>query len=232
MTAVTSGCLELAVSPGVEYPASCRLGEGIKLDFQRSEVPHGVCRLITVVFFPDLSLTSRSPRQSYEEEDSGVREAEVKLEQIQLDQESLEENMAIGEEERLYREEEEVQEQEEGEPAEQEVGLGGADILLSRGLVCELVLGAALLCLSSPLLLGIEPTWTLDVLSWHNLGLVPLLLVCCAFLWSLQPLPFCESGVFVPRGCGGFAMSLPNQRGGSVHSGALWAVSGFYKTQI
>uniref|UniRef100_A0A8D2PDM7 Lymphocyte-specific protein 1 n=1 Tax=Zosterops lateralis melanops TaxID=1220523 RepID=A0A8D2PDM7_ZOSLA len=35
----------------------------------------------------------RSPRQSYEEEDSGVREAQVKLEQIQLDQESPEENM-------------------------------------------------------------------------------------------------------------------------------------------
>nr|BAC56945.1 lymphocyte-specific protein 1 [Gallus gallus] len=33
----------------------------------------------------------RSPQQSYEEEDSGVREAEVKLEQIQLDREGLEE---------------------------------------------------------------------------------------------------------------------------------------------
>ncbi|XP_053835406.1 lymphocyte-specific protein 1 isoform X2 [Vidua macroura] len=63
----------------------------------------------------------RSPRQSYEEEDSGVREAEVKLEQIQLDQESPEENMVIREEERLCQEKEEVQEpQEEEEPAEQE----------------------------------------------------------------------------------------------------------------
>ncbi|NXY02108.1 LSP1 protein, partial [Pteruthius melanotis] len=62
----------------------------------------------------------RSPRQSYEEEESGVREAEVKLEQIQLDQESPEENMVIREEERLCREEEEAQEQEEGEQAEQE----------------------------------------------------------------------------------------------------------------
>ncbi|XP_014107549.1 PREDICTED: lymphocyte-specific protein 1 isoform X2 [Pseudopodoces humilis] len=62
----------------------------------------------------------RSPRQSYEEEDSGVREAEVKLEQIQLDQESLEENMVGREEGRLCQEEEEAQEQEEGEQAEQE----------------------------------------------------------------------------------------------------------------
>ncbi|NXQ10298.1 LSP1 protein, partial [Peucedramus taeniatus] len=62
----------------------------------------------------------RSPRQSYEEEDSGVREAEVKMEQIQLDQESPEEHMVIREAERLCMEEEEVQEQEEEEQAEQE----------------------------------------------------------------------------------------------------------------
>ncbi|XP_058719495.1 lymphocyte-specific protein 1 isoform X4 [Poecile atricapillus] len=62
----------------------------------------------------------RSPRQSYEEEDSGVREAEVKLEQIQLDQECLEEKMVGREEGRLCQEEEEAQEQEEGEQAEQE----------------------------------------------------------------------------------------------------------------
>lgn len=62
----------------------------------------------------------RSPRQSYQEEESGVREAEVKLEQIQLDQESPEENMVIREEERLCQEEEEVQEQEEEEQVEQE----------------------------------------------------------------------------------------------------------------
>ncbi|KAM9015286.1 lymphocyte-specific protein 1 isoform 1-T1 [Ara ararauna] len=61
----------------------------------------------------------RSPRQSYEEEDSLVREAEVKLEQIQLDQESPEENVVTGEEERLCQEEEQIQEQEE-ERAEQE----------------------------------------------------------------------------------------------------------------
>ncbi|NWS58835.1 LSP1 protein, partial [Chunga burmeisteri] len=66
----------------------------------------------------------RSPRQSYEEEDGSVREAEVKLEQIQLDQESpeeiREENVVIGEDERLYQEEEQVKEQEEEERAEQE----------------------------------------------------------------------------------------------------------------
>ncbi|NXB73866.1 LSP1 protein, partial [Donacobius atricapilla] len=60
----------------------------------------------------------RSPRQSHEEEGSGVREAQVKLEQIQLDQKSLEENMIVREEERLCQEEEEAQEQEEGEQEE------------------------------------------------------------------------------------------------------------------
>ncbi|KFQ26877.1 Lymphocyte-specific protein 1, partial [Mesitornis unicolor] len=66
----------------------------------------------------------RPPRQLYEEEDGGVREAEVKLEQIQLDQESMkeiqEENVVIKEEERLCQDEEQVQEQEEEERAEQE----------------------------------------------------------------------------------------------------------------
>ncbi|XP_076200316.1 lymphocyte-specific protein 1 isoform X3 [Aptenodytes patagonicus] len=67
---------------------------------------------------------NQSPRQSYEEEDGGVREAEVKLEQIQLDQESpeeiREENVVTGEEGRLCQEEERVREQEEEEKAEQE----------------------------------------------------------------------------------------------------------------
>ncbi|XP_027506918.1 lymphocyte-specific protein 1 [Corapipo altera] len=66
----------------------------------------------------------RSPRQSYEEEDGGVREAEGKLEQLQLDRESpeeiREENAVIKEEERLCQEEEQAQEQEEGEQAKQE----------------------------------------------------------------------------------------------------------------
>ncbi|NXF28552.1 LSP1 protein, partial [Nyctibius bracteatus] len=65
----------------------------------------------------------RSPRQSYEE-DGGVREAEVKLEQIELDRESpeeiQEENVVTGEEEGLCQEEEQVQEQEDKERAEQE----------------------------------------------------------------------------------------------------------------
>ncbi|NXO36175.1 LSP1 protein, partial [Locustella ochotensis] len=60
----------------------------------------------------------RSPRQSYEEEDSGVREAQVKMEQIQLDQESPVENMIAREGERLCQEEEETQEEEEGEQEE------------------------------------------------------------------------------------------------------------------
>ncbi|NXI37781.1 LSP1 protein, partial [Galbula dea] len=59
----------------------------------------------------------RSPGESYQEEDIGVREAEVKLEQIQLDQERpeevQEENVAVREEERLCQEEEQLQEQEE-----------------------------------------------------------------------------------------------------------------------
>ncbi|NXG42642.1 LSP1 protein, partial [Psilopogon haemacephalus] len=64
----------------------------------------------------------RSPRQSYQGEDSGVREAGAKLEQIQMDGESPveihEENVVGGEEERLCQEEEQVQEQEEEERAE------------------------------------------------------------------------------------------------------------------
>ncbi|XP_064019249.1 lymphocyte-specific protein 1 isoform X2 [Pogoniulus pusillus] len=64
----------------------------------------------------------RSPRQSYQEEDSGVREAEAKLEQIQMDghspEETCEGSVATGEEERLCQEEEQVQEQDEEERAE------------------------------------------------------------------------------------------------------------------
>ncbi|NXL91704.1 LSP1 protein, partial [Alectura lathami] len=61
----------------------------------------------------------RSPQQLYEEENSGVREAEVKMEQIQLDQDSLEEaqaeNVLIAEEERLCQEEEHVPEHQDEE---------------------------------------------------------------------------------------------------------------------
>ncbi|KFV69818.1 Lymphocyte-specific protein 1, partial [Dryobates pubescens] len=63
----------------------------------------------------------RSPRQSYQEEDSGVREAEAKLKQIQMDQESpeetCEENVITGEKERLCQEEQQAQEQDEEEEA-------------------------------------------------------------------------------------------------------------------
>ncbi|NWU93090.1 LSP1 protein, partial [Upupa epops] len=66
----------------------------------------------------------RSPRQSYQEEDGGMSEAEVKLEQIQLDQENPEEigakDVVTGEEERLCQDEEQVQQQEEQERAKQE----------------------------------------------------------------------------------------------------------------
>ncbi|KFO91217.1 Lymphocyte-specific protein 1, partial [Buceros rhinoceros silvestris] len=66
----------------------------------------------------------RSPQLSYQEEDAGMSEAEVKLQQIQLHQESpeeiREENVVIGEEERLCQEEQQVQEQEEEEIASQE----------------------------------------------------------------------------------------------------------------
>ncbi|NXG57306.1 LSP1 protein, partial [Hemiprocne comata] len=66
----------------------------------------------------------RFPQQSYEEEDGGVREAEVKLEQMELDRESLEEireeNVVTEEEERLSQEEERVREQEDEERAKQE----------------------------------------------------------------------------------------------------------------
>lgn len=157
------------------------------------------------MFFFDLSPISRSPGLSYQEEDSGVREAEVKLEQIQLDQESPEETMAVREEERLCQEEEEVEEQEKQEQVEQEVGSGGADPLLSRALVGGLMLGAALPCLGSPLLLVISVST--DVLSWHNLGLVPLSCVLC-LLMATAGTALLWGGVFAPRACGGFAMSL------------------------
>lgn len=61
-----------------------------------------------------------------------MREAEAKLEQIQLDRESpeetQEENVATGEQERLCQEEEHVQEQHEEERVEQEVRSGGAGL--------------------------------------------------------------------------------------------------------
>lgn len=157
-----------------------------------------------MLLFFDLAPISRSPRQSYEEEDSGVREAEVKLEQIQLDQESPGENMVIREEERLCQEEQEAQEREEEEQAEQEVGSGGAD-LLSRGLMGELMLGAALPCPGS-LLLEAEPTQTLAVLSWHNLGWCHFCLCAVPSCGHCrQPCPFVRGVCLLPE----FVAALP-----------------------
>ncbi|NXD83799.1 LSP1 protein, partial [Halcyon senegalensis] len=59
----------------------------------------------------------RSPRQSYQEEDSGVREVEAKLEQVQLDRESpeeiCEENEDTGEEELARQQEKEERDNQE-----------------------------------------------------------------------------------------------------------------------
>ncbi|NXP43954.1 LSP1 protein, partial [Heliornis fulica] len=110
----TSSCLESAGS-----------AEENHYDFK----PSGTSELEEDEGFSDWSQKleqrkQRSPRQSYEEEDSGVREAEVKLEQIQLDQESpveiQEENMVTEEEERPCQEEQQAHEQEEEERAKQE----------------------------------------------------------------------------------------------------------------
>ncbi|KAM4667529.1 lymphocyte-specific protein 1 isoform 3-T3 [Amazona ochrocephala] len=118
----SEGCQEGA--EGVNQVGDENLGDSESYDFK----PSGTSELEEDEGFSDWSQKleqrkQRSPRQSYEEEDSRVREAEVKLEQIQLDQESpeeiREENVVIGEEERLCQEEEQIQEQEE-ERAEQE----------------------------------------------------------------------------------------------------------------
>uniref|UniRef100_A0A8C8AN43 Lymphocyte specific protein 1 n=1 Tax=Otus sunia TaxID=257818 RepID=A0A8C8AN43_9STRI len=127
---------------GLNSTVSCSESTGPAQENHYDFKPAGTSELEEDEGFSDWSQKleqrkQRSPRQSYEEEDSGVREAEVKLEQIQLDQESpeeiREENVVIREEERLCQEEEQVQEQEEEERAEQEVGSGGADLLFSTG---------------------------------------------------------------------------------------------------
>ncbi|XP_061198455.1 lymphocyte-specific protein 1 isoform X2 [Neopsephotus bourkii] len=90
----------------------------------RSQAEEGLNGTISCSESSGPAQENQSPQQSYEEEDSRVREAEVKLEQIQLDQESpeeiREENVVTEEEERLCQEEEQVQEQEEEGRAEQE----------------------------------------------------------------------------------------------------------------
>ncbi|XP_030340877.1 lymphocyte-specific protein 1 isoform X2 [Strigops habroptila] len=114
---------------GLNGTISCSESSGPAQENHYDFKPSGTSELEEDEGFSDWSQKleqrkQRSPRQSYEEEDSGVREAEVKLEQIQLDQESpeeiREENVIIGEEERLCQEEEQVQEQEEEQLQEQE----------------------------------------------------------------------------------------------------------------
>ncbi|NWZ36033.1 LSP1 protein, partial [Brachypodius atriceps] len=110
---------------GLNGPGSCSESAALPQENHYDFKPSGTSELEEDEGFSDWSQKleqrkQRSPRQSYEEEDSGVREAQVKLEQIQLDQESPEENMVVREEERLCQEDEEAQEQEEEEQAEQE----------------------------------------------------------------------------------------------------------------
>ncbi|NXV72274.1 LSP1 protein, partial [Atlantisia rogersi] len=114
---------------GLNVSSSCLESAGPAQENHYDFKPSGTTELEEDEGFSDWSQKleqrkQRSPRESYEEEDGGVREAEVKLEQIQLDQESpeeiREENVVTAEEERLCREEEQVQEQEEDERAEQE----------------------------------------------------------------------------------------------------------------
>lgn len=163
-----------------------------------------------------------------------MREAEVKLEQIQLDQESLEEvqeeNVVIREEERLCQEEEQLQDQEEEERAEQEVGSGGADHLLFPGLVAELGLGAALQELSSPLLLtllGVEPPQA----CFHGITGGWCHSCLCAFLGSLQAASALLQGWCV---CGGLVVSLQYLEGKCYHfsCGFVGSEELFRKIQI
>ncbi|NXT83897.1 LSP1 protein, partial [Zapornia atra] len=110
---------------GLNVTSSCLESAGPAQENHYDFKPSGTSELEEDEGFSDWSQKleqrkQRSPRESYEEEDGGVREAEVKLEQIQLDQESpeeiREENVVTGEEERLCQEEEQVRE----ERAEQE----------------------------------------------------------------------------------------------------------------
>ncbi|NWI24199.1 LSP1 protein, partial [Sula dactylatra] len=114
---------------GLNGTSSCSESAGPAQENHYDFKPSGTSELEEDEGFSDWSQKleqrkQRSPQQSYEEEDGGVREAQVKLEQIQLDQESpeeiREENVVTGEEERLCQEEERVQQQEEEERAEHE----------------------------------------------------------------------------------------------------------------
>ncbi|NXX55166.1 LSP1 protein, partial [Scopus umbretta] len=114
---------------GLNGTSSCSESVGPAQENHYDFKPSGTSELEEDEGFSDWSQKleqrkQRSPQQLYEDEDGGVREAEVKLEQIQLDRESLEEiqeeNVVTGEEERLCQEEEQVREHEEEERAEQE----------------------------------------------------------------------------------------------------------------
>ncbi|XP_050192448.1 lymphocyte-specific protein 1 isoform X2 [Myiozetetes cayanensis] len=114
---------------GLNGTVSCSESAGPAQENHYDFKPSGTSELEEDEGFSDWSQKleqrkQRSPRPSYEEEDGGVMEAESKLEQIQLDRESpeeiREENVVIGEEERLCQEEEQAQEQEEGEQTKQE----------------------------------------------------------------------------------------------------------------
>uniref|UniRef100_A0A8C0AP89 Lymphocyte specific protein 1 n=1 Tax=Buteo japonicus TaxID=224669 RepID=A0A8C0AP89_9AVES len=81
---------------GLNSTVSCSESVGPAQENHYDFKPSGTSELEEDEGFSDWSQKleqrkQRSPRQSYEEEDGGVREAEVKLEQIQLDQESPEE---------------------------------------------------------------------------------------------------------------------------------------------
>ncbi|XP_010002187.1 PREDICTED: lymphocyte-specific protein 1 [Chaetura pelagica] len=114
---------------GLNGTGSCSESVGPSQENHYDFKPSGTSELEEDEGFSDWSQKleqrkQRFPQQSYEEEDGGVREAKVKLEQIELDRESLEEireeNVVTEEEERLSREEEQVQEQEDEERAKQE----------------------------------------------------------------------------------------------------------------
>ncbi|NWH57487.1 LSP1 protein, partial [Geococcyx californianus] len=111
---------------GLNGIGSCSESAGLAQENHYDFKPSGTLELEEDEGFSDWSQKleqrkQRSPRQSYEE-DSAVREAEVKLEQIQLESSEVlpEENVVIREEESLGQEKEQVPEHEEDERAEQE----------------------------------------------------------------------------------------------------------------
>ncbi|NXX89556.1 LSP1 protein, partial [Centropus bengalensis] len=112
---------------GLNGIGSCSESAGLAEENHYDFKPSGTSELEEDEGFSDWSQKleqrkQRSPRQSYKEEDSGVREAEVKLEHIQLEspEEVQEVNMVIREEESLGQEEEHLPEKKEDKAAEPE----------------------------------------------------------------------------------------------------------------